>query len=312
MARNKAQANKVSPINSLEIEWWDIERPKDFGELKALDFDLAATGFNLREIDSLTLKADPREDEVPPVPDEPVAKPGDLWVMGVHRLLCGDSTKAEDVSRLMDGSLADCVFTDPPYGVGYDGGTTAREKLVGDENTDLYDPCCKMAFLFSKPKAPLYLWHAGGKGIVAAAAAVAAGYQIRCELVWNKNLAQFGSLSAQYKQKHEPCYYCFKRGHAPTWYGPTNEVTVWDADRSRVNDLHSTQKPVQIVERALRNSSDEADVVLDLFGGSGSTMAACEQNRRVSFTIEIAPGYCDVIVKRWENLTGKKAELCPR
>jgi DNA modification methylase len=93
------------------------------------------------------------------------------------------------------------------------------------------------------------------------------------------------------------------------WYGPTNEVTVWDADRARVNDLHPTQKPVQICERAIRNSSDEADVVLDLFGGSGSTMAACEQNRRASFTLEIAPGYCDVIVKRWENLTGKKAVL---
>ena len=288
---------------------WDMELlAREFGELKALNFDLAATAFSLREIDLLTLKPNPAEDDIPPVPEVPITQPGDLWILGEHRLLCGDSTDAASVERLMENRLADCVFTDPPYGVGYDGGTVKREKLAGDEDTDLYAPCCTMAFKFSKPKSALYLWHAGVKGIAAAAAA--AGYQIRCELIWNKNLAQFGSLSAQYKQKHEPCYYCFKRGHSPTWYGPTNEITVWDADRARVNDLHPTQKPVQIVERAIRNSSDEADVVLDLFGGSGSTMVACEQNRRISFTLEISPGYCDVIVKRWENLTGKKAELC--
>jgi DNA modification methylase len=281
----------------------------EFGELKAEGFDLNLTGFDTREIDALTLAVNPAEDDVPPVPEAPVSRLGDLWLMGGHRLLCGDATKASDVAQLMGEQSADLVFTDPPYGVGYDGGTTVRDKLQGDENTDLYAPCCDMAALHSKAGAALYLWHAGVKGIAAAAAAAAAGYSIRCEIVWNKNLAQFGALSAQYKQKHEPCYYCFKRGHAPAWYGPKNEVTVWDCDRARVNDLHPTQKPVGIVERAIGNSSKAGDVVLDLFGGSGSTLIGCEQTGRACFILEIDPRYCDVICQRFMNFTGKQATL---
>lgn len=161
-----------------------------------------------------------------------------------------------------------------------------------------------MAAAYSDDKAPLYLWHAGVKGIAAAAAAAAAGYEIRCELVWNKNQAQFGSLSAQYKQKHEPCYYCVKRGHPPRWYGPTNEVTVWDHNRSAVNDFHPTQKPVALGERALTNSSERGSVVLDLFGGSGSTLIAAHSLNRKARLMEIDPIYCDVICRRFQEHTG--------
>ena len=250
-------------------------------------------------------------DAVPEPPAEPVTKRGDLWLLGdgasSHRLLCGDSTKAEDVARLMNGEKAEMVFTDPPYGVDYDGGTTVREKLEGDTNTNLYHPCCQMAAEFSLGDAPLYLWHAGIKGIAAAAAAAAAGYEIRCEIVWNKNLAQFGALSAQYKQKHEPCYYCYKRGKKVNWCGPTNEVTVWDENRSSTNEYHPTQKPVALAVRALNNHS--ARSVFDPFLGSGSTMIAAEQLGRRCFGMEIEPRYVDVAVKRWENFTGKKAVL---
>lgn len=232
---------------------------------------------------------------------------GDLFELGAHRLLCGDCTAHEAVSRLMASGRADIVFTDPPYGVDYSGGTKARERLAGDTDTQLYGPACAIAAQHSDEKAPLYLWHAGVKGIAAAAAAAAAGYEIRCEIVWNKNQAQFGSLSAQYKQKHEPCYYCHKRGHAPRWFGPTNEVTVWDCDRSAKNEFHPTQKPVELAIRALTNSSMEGHVVLDLFGGSGSTLIGCEQALRCARLVEIDPTYCQVIIDRWEAFTGQKA-----
>jgi site-specific DNA-methyltransferase (adenine-specific) len=251
------------------------------------------------------------EDDVPPVPDEPKSKLGDLYRLGDHRLLCGDSTCVTDVERLMDGQKADMVFTDPPYGVDYDGGTTKREKLAGDNSTALYEPACMMAQMFTEPKASLYLWHAGVKGIAAAAAAAAAaaGYEIRCEIVWNKNQAQFGALSAQYKQKHEPCYYCFKKGIPPYWFGPTNETTVWDIDRASKNEFHPTQKPVALAERAFGNSCPANGKVLDLFGGSGSTLIACEKTGRHCRMMELDPKFCDVIVARWEAVTGKKAEL---
>jgi DNA modification methylase len=228
---------------------------------------------------------------------------GDLWQIGDHRLLCGDSTKKEDVGRVMGEMKADMVFTDPPYGVDYDGGTTKRKKLEGDTGTELYKPCCLMARDFSDDKAPLYLWHAGVKGIAAAAAAAAAaaGYEIRCELVWNKNIAQFGALSAQYKQKHEPAYYCFKKGKAPRWFGPTNEVTVWDVDRSSVNEFHPTQKPPELAIRAIKNSTETGNIVADWFGGSGATMVACQNTKRKCRMIELTPDYCAVILQRMHD-----------
>ncbi len=236
---------------------------------------------------------------------------GQLWeipsktVLGkAHRLSCGDSTKAEDVVRLMGRERAALVFTDPPYGVGYDGGTKVREKLAGDASTDLYVPACAVAARFSDEKAALYLWHAGIKGIAAAAAAAAAaaGYEIRCELVWNKNQAQYGALSAQYKQKHEPCYYCFKRGSAPRWYGPTNEVTVWDCDRAPVNEFHPTQKPPELAQRAMRNSSEAGHVVFDPFLGSGTTMVAAEQLGRVCYGCDISAPYVAVSLQRMADM----------
>jgi DNA modification methylase len=223
---------------------------------------------------------------------------GQIWEIGRHRLMCGDSTNAEDVRRLMGGEKAQIVFTDPPYGVGYDGGTVPRKELIGDESTDLYAPACQMAKRFSDDRAALYLWHAGVKGIAAAASAAAAGYDIRCEIVWNKNQAQFGALSAQYKQKHEPLYYCVKRGTPPRWFGPTNEVTVWDCDRSLLNEHHPTQKPPSLAIRALTNSSEADDIVLDLFVGGGATLVGAEQSQRTCYGLEIEPEYCAVTLER--------------
>ncbi len=226
---------------------------------------------------------------------------GDLITLGQHRILCGDTRKESDLKTLMGDDIAHLVYTDPPYGVDYDGGTVKREKLAGDGSTDLYSPACAAAAQWSDKRAALYLWHAGVKGIAAAAAAAAgaAGYEIRCEIVWNKNQAQFGALSAQYKQKHEPAYYCFKKGNSPRWFGPKNEVTVWDCDRASKNQYHPTQKPVALAERAIRNSSEPGQLVLDLFLGSGATLIAADKMERVCYGCELEPAYVDVAVRRY-------------
>lgn len=291
--------------------WHDDELAKTLEALRAdPTVDELVAGFSSDEIDELLAavgmpSGNIVEDEPPKLLPEPIGAVGDLWKMGRHRVLCGDCTKADDVDRLMGGHLAQMVFTDPPYGVDYDGGTVAREKLAGDGDTALYAPACKMSHLHTDAKAALYLWHAGVKGIAAAAAAAAAGYEIRCELVWNKNLAQFGALSAQYKQKHETAYYCFKKGHPPRWYGPTNEVTVWECDRAAKNEYHPTQKPVALAARAMANSSAQGHVVVDWFLGSGSTLIAAEQLGRTCYGLEIEPRYVDVTIRRWLKLIGE-------
>ena len=284
--------------------------------LKELDsggLDMDLTGFDMDALDELLAEVNPpdiTEDEVPDLPVDPIIQPGDLWILGEHRVLCGDSTKAEDVGRLMGGDFAQLVVTDPPYGVDYQGGVfSKRDKLNGDETADLYGPILKLAYEFSDAKAAVYLWHSDGKAVDVFAALDAAKYVRRITIIWNKNIAQFGALSAQYKQKHEPCHYLFKRGQSPRWFGPTNETTVWDIDRNQTNEHHPTEKPVGIMARPIQNSSEAADIVLDLFLGSGTTLIAAEQLNRKCYGIEISPAYCDVIVKRWENLTGKKAVL---
>jgi len=287
----------------------DILQDIDTGEI-----DLEITGFGMDEIAEMMEDAPPEvtEDEVPEVPVDAITKPGDLWLLGEHRVLCGDSTSEADVSRLMNGEKADMVFTDPPYGVNYDGGHATdkrREKLKNDNSTIIYDHSVPNMFRHSKDEAALYLWFAATKSLQVLQVLQENNYVIRSWLIWNKNQAQFGAIGAQYKQKHEPCLYCFKKGQSPYWNGPNNEVSVWDEKRSRINEFHPTQKPVELSARALANSCPASGLVLDLFLGSGSTLIGAEQTKRKCYGMEISPNYCDVIVKRWENFTGKKATL---
>ena len=251
----------------------------------------------MEEIAELMEQAKPEveEDEVPEVPVEAITKPGDLYILGEHRLLCGDSTSEKDVERLMNGEKADMVFTDPPYGVNYDGGHATdkrREKLKNDDSTIIYDKAVPNIFAYSKSEAALYLWFAATKSLqVLQVLQVlqANNYVIRSWLIWNKNQAQFGAIGAQYKQKHEPCLYCFKSGEAPYWSGPNNEVSVWDEDRSRINEFHPTQKPVALSARAIGNSAPPKGIVLDLFLGSGATLIGAEQTKRKCYGMEISP-----------------------
>ena len=212
----------------------------------------------------------------------------------------------------MDGQKADMVFTDPPYGVDYDGGHATekrRAKLDNDDKTLMYAGALPVAYMVSKEGAALYLWFADRFAKDVLTALEECNYKVRTWIIWNKNLAQFGAIGAQYKPKHEPCIYAFKKGHAPYWNGPNNEVTVWDVKRHSKNEFHPTQKPVELPERALQNNSKAGDIVLDLFGGSGSTMIAAEKLGRKACLMELDPKYCDVIVTRWEEFTGKTAKL---
>lgn len=284
--------------------------------LNDLDFDMELTGFSQDEIDAMLPGGGGEgltdKDKVPEVPDDPVTKTGDLYLLGNHRLLCGDATKKEDVERLMDGAKADMVFTDPPYGVNYSGGiqytksgkkTNQRERLEGDHTTSIYLDSVPVMAKYCD--GPIYIWFADTKALDVYMAIETVG-EIHALIIWKKG-GGYGALGANYKQAHEPCLYWKPKGKTLRWVGDSTECTVWDLQKDGKNEYHPTQKPVALAERAIGNH--KARSVLDLFLGSGSTLIACEKTGRRCYGMEIDPVYCDVIVKRWEDFTGNTAEL---
>lgn len=287
-------------VSSGEWDWPSLDEHFD---LK----DLEHWGLEFPELEGQEEKLEAQEDDFESPPIEEIKtdiKHGDIIQIGPHRLMCGDSTELADVERLMDGKKADMVFTDPPYGVDYDGGHAVkgvrREKLHNDDNADIYGRALPLMFANTNQNAPLYLWYSDSESLAVLSAVLSAGYEIRNHIIWNKNLAQFGAIGAQYKTKHEPCLYCFKKGQSVNWIGPNNEVSVWDISRESKNEFHPTQKPIPLVARALKNH--EAKSILDLFLGSGSTMVACHQLKRVCYGMELEPKYCQVIVDRMKKL----------
>lgn len=247
--------------------------------------------------------------------EEVVTQNGDLWVLGRHRLLCGDSTNPVDVERLMNGRKAKLVLTDPPYGVSYTGGTKEWEMIKNDHLTHeellgFMDAVYSNISNSIESECSLYIWHAGSAApeFILPARKY---FDISYILIWNKNMAQFGNMGSHYKLKHEPCIYMKPRNGKHNWNGPNNEVTVWDIERSTKNEYHPTQKPISLASRAIQNSSRRGEIVLDLFGGSGFTLMASEQTDRTAHLMELDPKYCDVIVKRWESYTGQIAERIP-
>ena len=306
---SEATAYAIADNRTAELaEWDDDALAQQLAALQIEDEELArAAGFTEKEIAALAeATVDVQEDEVPEAPSDPITKPGDLWLLGEHRLLCGDSTKAEDVARLMNGEKPRLMVTDPPYGVAYEGGqvnTKKREKLHGDDIPDVFRPALRCANAVMKDGA-WYVWHADKYAEPVYAAIRECEYDLRALIVWHKLKAHYGAPSAHYCQKHEPCLYAVK-GSAG-FVGPSNEVTVWEIDQPSRNEFHPTQKPIECMARAIRNH--DAPLVYDPFLGSGTTLIAAEQLGRKCYGMEISPAYCDVIVKRWETLTGKKAE----
>lgn len=252
-------------------------------------------------------------DAVPEPPKNAVTKPGDLWCLGEHRLLCGDSTKAKDMKRLMESEKAEMMFADPPYGVNYDGGhfhsgnvhiKRSRERLAGDETSDMYAAFLPIAL--AAVHGPCYVWFAGREALPLFQTAHNLHCKISGMIIWHKMNATYAAMRAQYKVRHEVCLYFNPPGSTRRWCGPTNERTVWELKRDPKNILHPTQKPVALPYRAISNHT--AKSVLDPFVGSGTTIIAAEQLGRRCYGIEIEPKYCDVAVKRWEQFTGKKAK----
>jgi DNA modification methylase len=253
-----------------------------------------------------------REDTIPDPPEDPITQTGGLWILGDHRLLVGDAVALADVERLMAGDAADLIFTDPPYNVAYEGYTVDRLKIKGDRlSFAAYKQLLEAAFRscrsVTKPTASLYVCHPSSWQREFQGALEAAGFEIRSQIIWAKNT--FGWGFGRYKFQHEPIFYCHVAGQTDAWYGDKTQSTLWQENKPLANRLHPTMKPVELIERALTNSSKVGDFVLDLFGGSGSTLIACERTRRKARLMEIDPRYADVIVRRWQDHTGKGAIL---
>jgi site-specific DNA-methyltransferase (adenine-specific) len=233
-------------------------------------------------------------------------------LLGEHRLLCGDSTDPATTTKVMDGVLADLVFTDPPYNVAYEGYTEDRLTIQGDSMPatefrrflrDIFVNCRNAI----KPGASVYVCHASSWQREFQDSLEVAGFEVRCQIIWAKNTFAWGF--GRYKFQHEPIFYAHVNGQSDAWYGDRSQSTLWHENKPVANRLHPTMKPVELVERALANSSKAGDLVLDLFGGAGATLIACERRNRLARLVELDPKYCDVIVQRWQDFTGREAVL---
>lgn len=293
--------------------WAEFDTQMVLDELPELDIDTDMLGMvEIPEIE--TEESEVVEDEVPEEV-ETRCKRGDIWQLGEHRLMCGDSTSITDVEKLMDGQKADMVFTDPPYGVSYEGGLNEKKKkqIKNDSLTgnDLYEMLCG-AFsnikLSTKERSAIYIFYATKTTREFINALYDAGLKQRGIIAWHKTGGGFGDFMAHYMNAYEPCIYA-SNGDSVNWYGSTDEKTVWDIDKEKKCDLHPTMKPIAVVSRAVKNSSKEKDGVLDLFGGSGSTLIACEQLNRKCFMMELDEHYCDVILQRYINFKGSDADV---
>ncbi len=336
----QVQAFRLADNKTAELAEWDDDLlAVELAQLK--DFDMAAFGFE--ELDDA-----PDIDEIDDDPEamaeeitEPTTQLGDIWQLGAHRLICGDSTDKAVVSKLMDGEKADLLLTDPPYNVGYTGKTADALTIQNDEmsDNDFFDFLVK-AFTAARDNlragGAFYIWHADLQGLNFRKALTAAGFELRQCLIWVKNTIVLGRQD--YQWQHEPCLYGWKDGAAHYFTDSRTESNVFE-DRININKLskdemkallkelladkqsttvihedkpsasveHPTMKPLKLLARQIRNSTRQGEKVLDTFGGSGSTLLTCEQLGRVCYTVELDPKYCDVIIKRYEELTGDKA-----
>jgi DNA modification methylase len=277
----------------------------ELADLKDQGFNLDILGFDPKELDKLLepeqVEGLTDEDAVPDIPEEPVTKLGDIYQLGNHRLMCGDSTSIDAVEKLMDGQKADMVFTDPPYGVDYKG--INNDDRGGLE--ELLRGSFGNYFATSKSGAACYVFHSD-KCADIFHQVFREFFHFSSMIIWAKNSLTLSRTD--YQSQHEPCLYGWMKNGSHSFYGDRKQISVWKFDKERVEG-HTTPKPVALIERALQNSSKGGDVVSDLFGGSGSTMIACEKLGRQARMMELDPKYCDVIVKRWEDFTGKKAVL---
>jgi DNA modification methylase len=297
---------------------WDNEMlGLELQELAADDFDMGLVGFTDDELAALMAEkteglTDP--DETPEPPADPVSVLGDVWVLGKHRIVCGDSTDADVVAKCLNGVTPHLMVTDPPYGVNYDAdwrnkamrtdGTAIGGRAVGKvENDDKADWSEAWALF---PGDVAYIWHAGNMAHTVAESLVANGFNIRAQIIWNKSNMVISR--GDYHPKHEPCWYAVRKGKVGHYVGGRKQTTVWDIDKPRKSETgHSTQKPVECMKRPIENNSSAGQAVYEPFSGSGTTIIAGEMTGRSIHAIELSPAYVDVAVIRWQEFTGEKA-----
>ena len=334
-----AKAYALADNRTAELaDWDDAELAKQLMELEAAGWNIQELGFEQREME---LPEPPDEDEVPETPTEAKSNLGQLYKLGNHYLICGDSTDAQTLQTLLQGQLADCIFTDPPYNVAYQGGTKDKLTIQNDamteaQFTEFIKAAYEAMFANAKPGCGIYVCHADNAATTFRITFEAAGWMMKQVLIWVKD--NFVLSRQDYNWQHEPIIYGWKPGAAHTWHGPFSESTVLEygpkeiskmtkqeltdfltkaldyssivrVERPRKNAEHPTMKPVALITRLLSNSAKRNDIILDAFGGGGSTMIAAETLGMKAYLCELDPKYCDVIIKRWETFTGLKAEL---
>lgn len=328
LTEKQIKAYRLADNKTAEKSEWDFELlDLELDDLK-LDFDMSDFGFDMslddkednerKDIEDDDFDTDKEVEKI----ENPISQRGDIYKLGNHYLMCGDSTDSRDVEKLMGGLKADLVVTDPPYNVALGMGGSQDEARKRHRRTDglvimndnMDDESFRI-FLVSaftqirdslKEGASFYIWHADNEGLNFRSALKEVGLRLRQTLIWNKNSFTLGRQD--YQWKHEPCLYGWKDGAPHNWYSDRKQSTVLDFDKPQRNGDHPTMKPLALIGYLIQNSSKKNDVVLDLFGGSGSTLIACEELGRSCRMMELDPKYCDVIVKRWETLTGNKAE----
>lgn len=301
------KAYALAHNKTAELSDWDFDMLA--AELQDLnDIDMSAFGFDIDKF--VEEQSEIIEDEAPEPPKEPKSKVGEVWALGAHRVMCGDATKPENIEKLLGGGVqADLYLTDPPYNVDYTGKTKDALKIENDKKSnDDFRQFLQDSFLAAKQNmkagAAFYIWHADLEGYNFRGACFDIGWKVRECLVWVKNTLVLGRQD--YQWQHEPCLYGWNEG-SHSWYSDRKQTTVLKFDKPVRNGEHPTMKPVALFDYLIKNSSKAGDIVLDSFGGSGTTIMACEQNGRRGYCMELDPRYVDVIINRWEQFTGQKA-----
>ena len=325
LSEEQINAYRIADNRTAEESEWDNELLKmEIKELEAKDFKLDLLGFNDEQLNNILFEEKQGltdEDEVPETPEEPISKLGDIWILGKHKLICGDATNKDTVKLLMEDNKADLLFTDPPYNVNYSARTGIRsgkirdnmayiknDNLDDDQFNELLENSLKNMFNYMDNKASYYIcnnWHCSDvfKKIL-----FKLNINVKAWIVWNKDWMSVGH--SEYRSNHEFIFFGTLDSKNRIFHNKGKENDVWTLRKlSPTNKIHTTEKPVGLVERAIKNSSNNNQIVIDFFSGSGSTLIACVKNNRIFKGLELDPKYCDVIIKRSQNFTGKKAEL---
>lgn len=321
LSESKAKAYRIADNRLNEDSNWDFNLlDLEIKNLLDDDYDIDLLGFDSSELDKFLVNDEEYltdEDEVPETPKEPIAKIGDIYQLGEHRLMCGDSTSIDAFDKLCE-EKADMIFTDPPYGMEYGGGRAEGSSKKGDkvkahgmikgddfkgnDLINLIKDAIMTSYLKSKSGASAYICFTWRTYAEFQTALLESGLKVKNCIVWNKKSIGLGN--SHYRPQHEFIFYCGEQ-----WYGDKSQSDVWELSRGNTSSyVHPTQKPVELIEKAIKNSSKMEDIVIDCFGGSGSTLIACEKTKRKCYMMELDPKYIDVIIQRWEKFTGNKAK----